>query len=148
MRISQLTETMAGVSSERAAEARRAALRQILRENNIPPAQLARQAGLRRANAIYNFLNGGSASLSVITIAQIGAALPGVDLTGLILPGCSGPGTRIQYSRTELVGPVKPKADMPLHRSSNGATTRSVQNRRLSPARRGARRQCVTQWVD
>ena len=134
MRISQLTETMAGVSSERAAEARRAALRQILRENNITPAQLARQAGLRRANLIYNFLNGRSASLSVITIAQIGAALPGVDLTGLILADCPGPGTRIQYSRTELVGPVKPTADnMPLYRSLNGATTRSVLNRRLSP---------------
>ena len=70
-----------------------------------------------------------SASLSVITLAQIGAALPWVDLTGLILPDVSGPETRMQYSRTELVGPVMLTADMPLHRSGNGAITRSAQTR-------------------
>ena len=133
MRMSQLTNTKVRGSSEHAAEARRAALRRLLRENNFTPAQLARQAGLRRANLLYNFLNGRSASLSVITLAQIGAALPWVDLTGLILPDVSGPETRMQYSRTELVGPVMLTADMPLHRSGNGAITRSAQTRISSP---------------
>ena len=129
MRMSQLTTKVRG-SSERDAEARRAALRQLLRDNNFTPTQLARKAGLPRANALYNFLNGRSASLSVITLAQIGAALPWVDLTGLVLPDVSGSETRMQYSRTELVGPVKLTPDVPLHRSPNEATTRSVQNRR------------------
>lgn len=64
-----------------------------------------------RANSIYNFLNGHSATLSVITIAQIGRALPGVNLIGLILPDVSGPGTRMGSNRTELESPVKLIAD-------------------------------------
>lgn len=47
----------------------------ILRSRDMTPAELARRAGLRSANLIYNFMTGRSTALSVFSIRQICAAL-------------------------------------------------------------------------
>lgn len=71
------------------AQARREALKAVLRRADITAAELARRAGLPNANLLYNFLSKRSHSLSQITIDRLLAALP--DVTQAELTGHSPP---------------------------------------------------------
>lgn len=84
----EVTSLSAGSSDPRSpeAEARRRAFQRILDERNITPAELARRAGLKNANLIYNFLNGRAASMSMRTIQRIINALPGLTLNDFVDP--------------------------------------------------------------
>lgn len=73
------------------AEARRYVLREILAQTGLTVTELARRAGLPRANALYNFLNGRTLSLSSNSLAAIRAALPHVDLTRLVVGDLGAP---------------------------------------------------------
>ena len=67
----------------------RQALLRLLAKHQLSPAKLARRAGAPSPNAIYNFLNGLSHSLSQETLERICVALPGTemgDLFGLVRP--------------------------------------------------------------
>lgn len=76
---------------EATAEARRYVLREILAQNGLTVTALARRAGLPSPNALYNFLNGRTLSLSANSLAAIRAALPHVDLTGLVVGNLGAP---------------------------------------------------------
>lgn len=67
-----------------AADRRRAALRRLLAEHSITPAELARRAGLPNPNAIYNFLNCRSLALSVTTLEKIMTVMPASGIGSLI----------------------------------------------------------------
>jgi transcriptional regulator with XRE-family HTH domain len=67
------------------AERRRTFLRELLKRNNMRPAELARRAGFPSTNAIYNFLNGRSASLSQATIEKIVAVFSDGSADALII---------------------------------------------------------------
>ena len=67
------------------AERRRTVLRQLLKRHNMRPADLARRAGLPTTNAIYNFLNKHSASLSQPTIEKIVAVFSDGAADALII---------------------------------------------------------------
>jgi hypothetical protein len=66
------------------AERRRAALRRFLAAHDITPTDLAKQVGLPTPNAIYNHLNGHSASLGLETIERILRAFPDTGFEDLI----------------------------------------------------------------
>ena len=73
------------------AEIRRLVLREILAQTGLTVTTLARRAGLPRPNALYNFLSGRSSSLSSNSLAAIRAALPHIDLTGLVVGNLGAP---------------------------------------------------------
>ena len=67
----------------------RQALLRLLAKHQLSPAGLARRIGAPNPNAIYNFLNRISHSLSQVTLERICVALPGTgmdDLFGLVRP--------------------------------------------------------------
>ena len=68
------------------AEARREALRALLRREGITLTELARRAGIRRINLLCNFMAGRTSSLSVNTLARIKEAFPHTDLMAFIMP--------------------------------------------------------------
>ena len=80
------------------AEARREALRALLRREGITLTGLARRAGIRRINLLCNFMAGRTSSLSVNTLARIKEAFPHTDLMAFIMPSghslTSGPTLR------------------------------------------------------
>ncbi len=80
------------------AEARREALRALLRREGITLTGLARRAGIRRINLLCNFMAGRTSSLSVSTLARIKEAFPHTDLMAFIMPSghslTSGPTLR------------------------------------------------------
>jgi hypothetical protein len=78
------TDTMSA-AARADAERRRSVLRQLLKRHNMRPAELARRAGLPTTNALYNFLNGHSRSLSQATIEKIVALFPDGSADGLII---------------------------------------------------------------
>lgn len=65
------------------AQRRRFALALLLRELHLTPTELARMVGCK-PNALYNFLNGHSAALSLDTIERILRALPTVTFEDLV----------------------------------------------------------------
>lgn len=65
------------------AELRRRSLTRFMRENELEAAAWARMAGLSNANAIYNFLNGRSGSLSQDTARRLADAVPGATVSDL-----------------------------------------------------------------
>lgn len=67
-----------------AQDRRRFALKRFLKQYDMTPADLARKAGLKSANLIYNFLSGRSNSLSVETLEQISRVVPGQNIASLI----------------------------------------------------------------
>lgn len=70
-----------------AADRRRRALRDLMARHALTPTELAKAAGMPSPNAIYNFLQGRTDSLSQTTIERIVAAIPGAvvaELSGLI----------------------------------------------------------------
>lgn len=77
---SQATERQETVGALR----RRKALQDFIRANDLEPAAWARQAGLRSANAIYNFLNGRSSSLNSETYERLARAVPGTTVAQLV----------------------------------------------------------------
>jgi transcriptional regulator with XRE-family HTH domain len=68
------------------AEARREALRALLRREGITLTGLARRAGIGRINLLCNFMAGRTSSLSVNTLARIKEAFPHTDLMAFIMP--------------------------------------------------------------
>ena len=100
-------------------ERRRAGLRRLLERKNITATDLARTIGLPTPNALYNFLNGRTASLSLETVERILSAHPDVsfhDLVGLKAPA---PGRRHRPSPGLLVtvelcsGVWRPQIELP-----------------------------------
>lgn len=72
-----------GVEDEEQAERRRRALRQFMEERGLIPAQWAKRAGKPGlANAISNFLNGGSRSLNQATLEALARPF-GVSITSI-----------------------------------------------------------------
>ena len=74
------------MSDETRAELRRKALRQVMAERGLSPADVARMIGLPTANAIYNFLNKRSKALSSDTYEKMAKFIPDTSmaqLTGL-----------------------------------------------------------------
>lgn len=67
-------------------EARREALRALLRREGVTLTELVRRAGIRRVNLLCNFMAGRASSLSVDTLARIKEAFPHTDLMAFILP--------------------------------------------------------------
>ena len=63
---------------------RRVGLQRLLDHHRITPTDLARDLGLTTPNAIYNFLAGRSASLSLDTIERILDLYPDISFTALI----------------------------------------------------------------
>jgi transcriptional regulator with XRE-family HTH domain len=100
------------------AEARRQALRDLLRREGLTLTELARRAGMRRANALYNFLHGRSLSLSSRSLTAIRAALPHVDLTRLVTGNLGAPASEPPVHRLavrhETAQPDSPKPEDPV----------------------------------
>lgn len=67
-----------------AEERRRAALKRAIKQFDVSPAELARKAGLKSANLLYNYLTGRSKSLSVDTVERLAKALPGENIAALL----------------------------------------------------------------
>jgi hypothetical protein len=65
---------------EAEAERRRAGLRRELDRNDLTPADAARLAGFPTANALYNFLNGRTRSLSHETLEALAKVIPGATV--------------------------------------------------------------------
>ena len=65
------------------AEVRRQALRKALAAANLTPSEASRLAGLPSANALFNFLNNRSQSLSQDTIERLARAIPGATIASL-----------------------------------------------------------------
>ena len=63
---------------------RRAGLRHLMRAKSITPTTLAHAIRLPSANALYNFLNGSTKSLSLDTIERIMLAFPDVSFRDLV----------------------------------------------------------------
>jgi transcriptional regulator with XRE-family HTH domain len=63
---------------------RRLALRRLMNRHQIRPAELARRLGMPSPNALYNFLNGHSDSLSQRYLERILAAFPDATEDGLV----------------------------------------------------------------
>lgn len=85
--------TTGGDHDDDRAEARRRALRRVLQSHGLSPADAARRAGLPTANALYNFLNRRTRSLSQQTYEAIAQALPDTtvsDLTSVTPPAHKG----------------------------------------------------------
>ncbi len=80
------TPPPAGQHTAHLAEARREALRALLRREGITLTELARRAGIRRVNLLCNFMAGRTSSLSVNTLARIKEAFPHTDLMAFIMP--------------------------------------------------------------
>ncbi len=66
------------------AQLRRETFRRFLADRGLNRAELARLAGLPTANALHNFLNGRSASLSLPTLEAIHRAVPGATIAEII----------------------------------------------------------------
>jgi hypothetical protein len=62
---------------------RRRALLNALSEANLTPAEAARSAGLSTPNAIYNFVNERTKSLSLDTLKRLAAVIPGATVASL-----------------------------------------------------------------
>lgn len=68
------------------ADRRRRALRDFMELEGITPSRLAREAGMKSPNALYNFLSGRSNSLSQETYERLVRSRPGIrmrELTGV-----------------------------------------------------------------
>jgi hypothetical protein len=79
-----LTQPRLFATPQANAERRRAALRRLLAKYGYTPTELARMAGYKRANAIYNFLNGRANALSLEAVERILTVLPGVNFEELV----------------------------------------------------------------
>ncbi len=66
------------------ADVRRLALKRAMEDHGMTPTDLARRCGFPTANAIYNFLNGISKSLSTTTYQAIVKQMPGVTINDLL----------------------------------------------------------------
>jgi hypothetical protein len=62
---------------------RREALNAVLAAANMTPSEAAHRAGYPTANAIYNFLNARSASLSQDTVERLARVIPGATIANL-----------------------------------------------------------------
>lgn len=71
-------------NQESQAEERRALLREVMLERGLTPTLLARHAGFRSPNVIYNFLNGYSSSLNSSTYQAIIDCMPGLTMNDLV----------------------------------------------------------------
>ena len=91
------------------AEARREALRALLRREGITLTELARRAGIRRINLLCNFMAGRTSSLSVNTLARIKEAFPNTDLMAFIMPS----GHSLTSGPTLEAMPADQEADAP-----------------------------------
>jgi len=65
------------------ARRRRAAMKTFMQAYDLTPAEWARQAGLSNANALYNFLNNRSSSLSQETLDRLVQVVPGATISQL-----------------------------------------------------------------
>jgi hypothetical protein len=65
-------------------EQRRRALRAVLRERELSPAEWARMAGLPNANTLYNFMNGHTDLLSDATLKALARAIPGASVSEIL----------------------------------------------------------------
>ena len=79
----------------------RAAFRTFMSDHNASPAEIARNAGFPTPNAIYNFLNGHTRSLSRGTLEAIADAYPGVTVDRL-----SGR-VAVPFQATPVAPPIK-----------------------------------------
>lgn len=99
------------------AEVRRRALRQVMAEKGLTPADVARLAGLPNANSIYNLLGRRSSSLSASTYERIAQALgPTVtvaDLAGL-QEKAPGPSKGLTLRMVAQAGVWRERAELPL----------------------------------
>lgn len=64
-------------------EERKITLRKFMVDRGVKASEWARMAGLTNANAIYNFLNGQSKSLSYETYQRLASVFPGVTVAQL-----------------------------------------------------------------
>ncbi len=77
--------TLRSVSTRRAdANRRREALKIILEAHRLTPTELSRLINCSRPNALYNFLKGRSAALSLDMIERILTALPAISFEELV----------------------------------------------------------------
>jgi transcriptional regulator with XRE-family HTH domain len=72
------------IDDKTANDRRRHALKRFMRQYDMTPADLARKAGLKGANLLYNYLSGRSNSLSVDTLERISKVVPGQNVASLI----------------------------------------------------------------
>ena len=68
---------------DKRANRRRRAVREALEAAQMTPTEAARAAGMTNANAIFNFLNGRSQSLSHNTLEKLAEVIPGASLASL-----------------------------------------------------------------
>jgi len=71
------------IQKDRMANQRREAFLAFMSENKLNPRQWSRMAGLTQPNSIYNFLNGGSRSLSIETAQRLADVIPNTSVGDL-----------------------------------------------------------------
>ena len=99
-------------------ERRRKALRKVLGAADMTPAHAAKAAGLPSANALYNFLNDRSNSLSQATLEKLAQVIPGATLatlSGLEEMAAPGAATRsaVVVRMAARAGNERPTTDLP-----------------------------------
>lgn len=110
-----------------AAHRRRKALRESLAAAEMTPTDAARAAGMKSANAIFNFLNNRTKSLSQTTIEALVKVIPGATmaaLTGMESSDTIGPIARpIQVRAVATAGLMQASFDLPASQQSQIVAT-------------------------
>lgn len=104
--------------NERRTETKRRALRQALNTAQLTPTEAARAAGMPNANALFNFLNGRTQSLSQETYEKLAQVIPGATIASLagLEPAepLGVPVRPIQVRAMAAAGLMQASFDMPL----------------------------------
>jgi hypothetical protein len=113
------------------AEERRKALRTILANADMSAREAARAAELPNANALYNFFNGRSTSLSAETYRKLARVIPGAtvaSLQGLEMPS-SATHTTVHLKAEARVGAMRSTFELPLHEQTELAIPITAEER-------------------
>jgi hypothetical protein len=110
------------VRKQQRAEQRRRALRETLTNADMTPTDAARAAGLPSANAIFNFLQGRSGTLSQTTLEKLAQAIPGASLASLAglesTDNVAPPVRAIQVRAAAAAGLMQSAFDLPLRQQT------------------------------